>query len=231
MTESPPMQRQHAVALGLLPPQLLQLLDLVRVVGRDVVGLREVARAGRRAPSRRRGRGPSRRRGRTAAIVSGERSHGSRSGRDAAHQPSLYMARLPNISKYCVVCRSAAVGVVERVEEAGAVHRLLVDAVDQLGSGMPAASRTVGPTSMHVRELRAHLVARPRAGAATPRPSGRACRRGGWRVCLPHWNGVLQACAQAAATVRRRVDAAERRRCRRTARSARSAARGRARGR
>ena len=32
-------QRQHTVALGLAPPQLLQLLDLLRVHGRQVVRL------------------------------------------------------------------------------------------------------------------------------------------------------------------------------------------------
>ena len=40
--------------------------------------------------------------------VSGEKSQGGLSSLEQAHQPSLYMARLPNISKYCTVCRSAA---------------------------------------------------------------------------------------------------------------------------
>ena len=35
-------QRQHAIALGLLPEQLLELLELVGVLGREVVRLGEV---------------------------------------------------------------------------------------------------------------------------------------------------------------------------------------------
>ena len=37
-----PKQRQHTIALRLLPPQLLQFLELVGIVRRQIPGLREV---------------------------------------------------------------------------------------------------------------------------------------------------------------------------------------------
>ena len=70
------------------------------------------------------------------------------------------------------------------------------------GCGIPAMSRIVGATSITWRELRAQaaVVRRRRAGQ---------CTTSGLRVpprceptCLPHWNGVLPAHAQAARVVR-----------------------------
>ena len=66
------------------------------------------------------------------------------------------------------------------------------------GSGMPAASSTVGPMSMQwVNWLRTSLLALMRLGQATTIGSRVPPR---WlAVCLPNWNGVLKACAHAAA--------------------------------
>ncbi len=78
-----------------------------------------------------------------------------------------------------------------------------------LGSGMPAASRMVGPMSMQwVNWERSSPSALIRPGQATTIGSRVPPR---WlAICLPHWNGVLPACAHAAAIVRRGVVAAER---------------------
>ena len=65
-----------------------------------------------------------------------------------------------------------------------------------VGSGMPAASRTVGATSMHVGELVADLAARRDAVAASctivPLRVPPQCEA----TCLVHWYGVSIACAQ-----------------------------------
>ncbi len=108
------------------------------------------------------------------------------------------MARAANISKYWEVCRSGAWA-------SSSVYRKLVPSMGScsmpsttLGSGMPAASRMVGPTSMQwVNWARISLSALRRAGHATTIGSRVPPR---WLAdCLPHWNGALQACAQAAA--------------------------------
>ena len=65
-----------------------------------------------------------------------------------------------------------------------------------LASGMPAASRIVGPTSMHVGELAAQRLVRLDApGQETTMPLRVPPR---WlAACLPHWKGQLPAQAQA----------------------------------
>jgi len=131
-------------------------------------------------------------------IVSGEKSQGALSSFVQAHQPSLYMARLPNISKYCTVCRSGACA-------SPKVGRKLVPSIGSwlipstvLGSGMPMASRTVGPMSMQwVNWVRSEPSPLYRAGQATAIGFRSPPR---WLdICLPHLNGVLPACPQAAA--------------------------------
>ena len=115
----------------------------------------------------------------------------------ASHQPSLYIARLPMVSKYCCV----------RCSGAAASLRLLLKGVPCIGScsmpstwvgsGMPAMSRIVGATSITCANCeRSPPVSVIRAGARTTN---------GFRVpprceptCLPHLNGVLPAQAQAA---------------------------------
>ena len=77
-----------------------------------------------------------------------------------------------------------------------------------VGSGSPAASRTVGATSMQwVNWLRTCVSGRILLGQATTIGS-RAPPR--WlAICLPHWNGVLLACRPRSGEMRRRVIAAE----------------------
>ena len=120
--------------------------------------------------------------------VAGDKSHGMRLGLEAAHQPSLYIARLPNISKYCVVWRSG-VCVVEGVQEAGAVHRLLRDPVNRLRLREAGRLQDRRADVDDVRELRAdgfvrldpfrrgdgRRVARPPRWLATCCPTGTAC--------------------------------------------------------
>ena len=82
-----------------------------------------------------------------------------RSRRAQAIQPSLYMARLPKISKYCWVWRSFALGVVERVGEAG--RRASASAwipSTRSGAVMPATSRIVGRDVDDVGELAAQAA-------------------------------------------------------------------------
>ena len=77
------------------------------------------------------------------------------------------------------------------------MHRLLLDAVDQLGAGMPATSRRVGAISVT-------CVNCDRTAAFSAKRSGQWTTIG-LRVpprceptCLPHWNGVLPAHPHAA---------------------------------
>ena len=66
------------------------------------------------------------------------------------------------------------------------------------GSGMPAASRMVGPMSMQwVNCERRSPSASIRLGHATT--IGLRVPPRWLAICLPHWNGVFPACAQAAA--------------------------------
>ncbi len=77
------------------------------------------------------------------------------------------------------------------------------------GSGMPAASRIVGPTSMTwVNCERRSPPALIRFGQATT--IGLRVPPRWLAICLPHWNGVFTAWAQAAAKCGARVLAAQR---------------------
>ena len=101
-------QRQHLVPLGLFPEEILELLDLLRmcsaarscawlkVVG-QVVAARRIAV---RVPDA----------GRDGFRASGVSTHGIRAVFIASHQPSLYIARLPMVSKYCWVWCSGGAG-------------------------------------------------------------------------------------------------------------------------
>ena len=80
-------QRQHAVALGLLPEQLLELRELLRVLGRQVVRLAEVV--GQVVELPRVLLGVPVPPGANFFSVAGEKSHGSLSSLAQAHQPSL----------------------------------------------------------------------------------------------------------------------------------------------
>ena len=78
----------------------------------------------------------------------GVMTHGIRGVRIASHQPSLYMARLPMVSKYCWVCRSGAAGSVSvSANVTPCIGSWSIPSTDE-GTGMPAMSRMVGATSM-----------------------------------------------------------------------------------
>ena len=100
-----------------------------------------------------------------------------------------------NISKYWVLCRSARVRVVERVEHADALVGPLLDAVHEVGCGSPAASSTVGRDVDDVVELvRISPFALIPFGQCTivPLRVPPQCEA----TCLVHWYGVFIACAQ-----------------------------------
>ena len=126
-------------------------------------------------------------------------SQGSRSGLDAAHQPSLYMRAAPEHLEVLRGVPLGALGVVEGVQEAGAVHRLLLDPVDRLGLGDAGRFEDGRADVDAVRELAAHgrVCALIAAGHATT--IGLRVPPRWLAICLPHWNGVFMACAQAAA--------------------------------
>ena len=66
----------------------------------------------------------------------------------ASHQPSLYMARLPIVSKYCCVrCSGAAPSVSDATNETPCMGSCSIPSTVS-GAGMPAASRIVGATSI-----------------------------------------------------------------------------------
>ena len=134
-----------------------EVVGLREVVG-QVVELPDVVARDRTCP------------GANRARVCGDTSQGMRSSLAQAHQPSLYMARLPNISKYCCVWRSAAVASSKRVEEARAVHRLLLDAVDDLGLGDAGGLEDRRADVDAVRELERTRRLGLDAGAARRRP-------------------------------------------------------------
>ena len=108
------------------------------------------------------------------------------------------MARAPPNSKYCVVCRSAACA-------SAKVYAKLMPSMGSwpipstvFGSGRPMASRTVGPMSMQcVNWVRISPPALILPGQATT--IGFRVPPRWLAICLPHWNGVLPAWAQAAA--------------------------------
>ena len=116
----------------------------------------------------------------------------------ASHQPSLYIARLPIVSKYCWVWRSgASASVSESAKVTPCIGCCSIPSMC-VGIGMPATSRIVGPMSITW------------VNCESQRAAARLIRSGQWTTiglrvpprceptCLPHWNGVLPAHAQAA---------------------------------
>ena len=119
----------------------------------------------------------------------------------ASHQPSLYIARLPMVSKYCWVrCSGAAASVMLAVKGVPCIGSCSMPST-RVGSGMPAMSRMVGATSImwvncersppaslisgrpvhHQRvagaaEVRADLLAPLERRVAGPRPGRRVVR-------------------------------------------------------
>ena len=119
-----------------------------------------------------------------------------------SHQPSLYIDRLPIVSKYCWVWRSGASASVS--ESANVTPCIGCCSIPSMcvGIGMPAMSRIVGPTSMtwvkcvlrapsslirlgpvddervaRAAEVRADLLSPLERRVARPRPGGRVVRR------------------------------------------------------
>ena len=119
-----------------------------------------------------------------------------------SHQPSLYIARLPIVSKYCWVWRSgASASVSESAKVSPCIGCCSIPSM-WVGIGIPAMSRIVGPTSVtwvkcarrapplsdrvrpvgHERiagsaEVRAHLLSPLERRVARPRPGGRVVGR------------------------------------------------------
>ena len=192
--ESVAEQRQHLVPLGLLPEQLLELFDLVGVLGGKVVGLGEVVGevvqlggTGIRVPDARR--------------VRRER-FGGEHPRDALglhREPPavLVHAAVADGLEVLLGAVFGRAGIGERRGERGAVHRFLFDSVDSLGL---RDAGDVEDRGRHVDDV-GELGAQP---ACSWMRSGQ-CTTNGLRVpprceptCLPHWNGVLPAHAHAA---------------------------------
>ena len=114
-----------------------------------------------------------------------------------SHQPSLHMARLPKISKYCWVWRSGAAGSVrESANDTPCIGSWSMPSTE-VGWGMPAISRMVGPTSITwVKWERTAPWSRTRVGQWTT--AGLRVPPRCEATCLPHWNGAFPAQAQAA---------------------------------
>ena len=105
------------------------------------------------------------------------------------------MARLPNISKYCVVRRSAALASSnEYTIDTPSIGRCTVPFTD-VGCGSSAASSAVGATSMTWWNCeRISPLALMPVGQWTTIPLRVPPK---WEAtCLVHWNGVLPASAQ-----------------------------------
>ena len=84
----------------------------------------------------------------------------------ASHQPSLYMARLPIVSKYCCVrCSGALSSTSEPTNEAPCISSCSIPSTVR-GAGIPATSRTVGATSI----AWANWERRPPASVGASRP-------------------------------------------------------------
>ena len=132
--------------------------------------------------------------------VSGRKSHGMRSGFEAAHQPSLATGPAAEHLEILLAVLLRGVGLVEGVkQETRAVHGLLLDAVHGARPGIPTASSTVGAMSMQwVNWLRTFA-----SGFTVPPPRDRHRVAGSAQVAghlLAPLEGVFMACAQAAAT-------------------------------
>ncbi len=120
-----------------------------------------------------------------------------RAVRIESHQPSLYIDRLPTDSKYCCVWRSGASAAVRVSVKETPCSGCCSMPSTVAGAGMPAISRIVGAMSTTCVNC----------DRSSP-PDG--TWPGQWMAiglrvpprceptCLPHWNGVLPAHAQAA---------------------------------
>ena len=164
-------QRQRPVALRLLPEQLLQLLELLGVLRREVLRLREVVRQVVQLPHvllgvplARGERGERRRREVPRGLV------------EARARPPAVLVHRPRADHLEVLLRVPLLGgrVVERVEEARAVHRLLLDPVDRLRLRDPGRLEDGRADVDAVRELRAQVAAR--LDLAGPRDDHRVAR-------------------------------------------------------
>ena len=124
-------------------------------------------------------------------------THGMRSVFIASHQPSLYMPRLPIVSKYCCVRNSGAFA----SANVGAIDVPCIGSCSipstVCGCGMPARSRIVGAMSITWPNCeRKPPVSVMRSGQRTTMGLRVPPR---WEpTCLPHWNGVFPAHAHAA---------------------------------
>ena len=218
-------QRQHAVALRLLPEELLQLRELLRVLGRQVVRLREVVRQVVQLPRVLLG----------IPLAGGERRERRRRElprllvEPGARPPAVLVDR-PRADHLEVLHGVPLLGVrvVERVEEARAVHRLLLDPVHDLRLRDSGRFEDRRADVDAVRELRAQVAARLDPGG--PGDDHRVARPAQVaRHLLAPLERRVAGPRPRRRDVRRRVVVAPARRCRRTSRSARAAARGRCR--
>ncbi len=81
-------------------------------------------------------------------IASGVSTHGIRSVFTASHQPSLYIARLPTVSKYCWVrCSGASPSIIDVTKVVPCIGSWSMPSTVS-GTGIPAMSRIVGAMSM-----------------------------------------------------------------------------------
>src|SRR5205807_8720248 len=82
--------------------------------------------------------------GANRASVGGSSFQGIRSGRQHAIQPSLYMARLPKISKYCWLCREGEFASSDGDRKGTPCIGICAPSLTFLRSGTWAAPRFVG---------------------------------------------------------------------------------------
>ena len=195
-----PEHRQHVVSLGVLPEGRLELLELLRVLRSDVAGLREVVRQVVELPLLR------------VRVVEAGGELAQRLLRDVPGELERLAARPPAVLVHPVVAEALEVlprvallglGVGERVGEAGALDRPLLDPVHAHGLGDPrdledrrgevdAVSELLPqPASVldpprprdHHRvagaaEVAGQLLAPLERGIAGPAPAGGIVRRG-----------------------------------------------------
>ena len=199
-------QREDLVLLGFLPPQRLELLELLGLLGREVVRLAEVIGQVVELP------------GVLLRVpITTRREVLERRGREVPGQLVQLGAGPPAV----LVDGAAAVhlevldGVLLGASAASKAKAKLVPSIGSwaipsttVGSGMPIGSRIVGATSMQwVNCRRIVSSAAMRRGQATTMGSRVPPR---WlAICLPHGKGVLLACARRGREVRRSVEAAE----------------------
>ena len=124
-------------------------------------------------------------------------THGMRSVFIASHQPSLYIPRLPMVSKYCCVRYSGVLGSMSAALKSTPCIGSCSMPSTVLGSGIPAAVRIVGATSITwvnwVRISSTRSMCPGQLSTIGLRVPPRCDP-----TCLPHLNGVFPAHAQAA---------------------------------